>query len=148
MWTWLLMLASTSRLKKLLWLLLTHSNNCNYTVHLKGPKRRQEKQPIIIYVRYLFFNLKHIQYQSKVWTHHFIQCFFFLYFYYLLHCRSVLKISILWKNARNYVINNKKFEYVLYIRFSKVATFCFAKSFEHFCHSLQVHAVATWMVCS
>ena len=51
----------------------------------------------------------------------------FLYLYYFLHCRTIVKTSILWNNTWNHVVTKKGLnisKYILYLRFFKVATLC------------------------
>jgi hypothetical protein len=66
----------------------------------------------------------YIQYQSKVWTH--LLKILSLFFYNFLHCR-IVKTSKPWNNTWNHVVTKKvlnKSKYILYLRFSKVATLC------------------------
>ena len=72
----------------------------------------------------------------------------FLYFYYFLHCRIIVKTSTLWNDTygfflpwiMNHVVTKKvlnKSKYILYLRFFKVATLCLDGSFAHSWHSLK-----------
>ena len=81
------------------------------------------------------FPSENIQYQSKVYTPTHSRVF--LYFYYFLHCRIIVKTSKLWNNtlcSNQKVLNNSK--HTLYLRFFKVATLCHDDSFAHTWHSL------------
>ena len=67
----------------------------------------------------------------------------FLYLYYFLHCRIIVKTSKLWNNIWNHVVTKKvlnKSKHILDSRFFKVATLCLDDSLAHSWHSLnQLH---------